>query len=107
MWGESISGGRGEASKVGRRDCSIRRVLPSFNVRSSGGASSGLAPDVWGARRGGLELVNKISGKMSWFDWNWASERHGEQKVVWSPKPVVPVVPVVPVGRGPGFRACV
>lgn len=27
MWGESISGGRGEASKVGRRDCSIRRAV--------------------------------------------------------------------------------
>lgn len=27
MWGERISGGRGEASRVGRRDCSMRRAV--------------------------------------------------------------------------------
>lgn len=78
MWGESISGGRGEARSVGRRDCSMRRVLPSFKVRSSGGASSGWAPDFSGARRSGLELVNEISAKMSRFDWTCASDRHCE-----------------------------
>ena len=26
MWGESISGGRGEARRVGRRDCSTRKA---------------------------------------------------------------------------------
>ena len=45
--------------------------------------------------------MNQISGKMLRFDWTWASERHGEPKLVWSPKPVVLV------GRGPGFRVCV
>lgn len=45
--------------------------------------------------------MNQISGKMSRFDWTCASERHGEQKLVWSPKPVVLV------RRGPGFRVCV
>ena len=100
MWGESISGGRGEARRVGRRDCSMRRaferrtvsqkfdfsekraqrdvLLPSFKVRSSGGASSGWAPDFSGARRSGLELVNEISAKMSRFDWTCASDRHCE-----------------------------
>lgn len=29
MWGESISGGRGEARRVGRRDCSMRRAVTS------------------------------------------------------------------------------
>lgn len=78
-------------------------LLPNFNVRSSGGASLGLVPDCSGARRGGLELVNQISGKMSRFDWTCAKERHGEQKLVWSPKPLVPVVPE---GREASFRAC-
>ena len=27
MWGERISGGRGEAKRVGRRDCSMRRAI--------------------------------------------------------------------------------
>ena len=27
MWGESISGGRGEARRVGSRDCSTRRAV--------------------------------------------------------------------------------
>lgn len=27
MWGESISGGRGEARSVGRRDCRMRRAV--------------------------------------------------------------------------------
>lgn len=27
MWGESISGGRGEARRVGRRDCRMRRAV--------------------------------------------------------------------------------
>lgn len=40
--------------------------------------------------------MNQISGKISRFDWTCASERHGEQKVVRSPKPV---------GRCPGFKA--
>ena len=40
---------------------------------------------------------------MSRFDWTCASERHGEQEVVRSPKPVSPE----PLGRCPGFRAFV
>ena len=29
MWGESISGGRGEARRLGRRDCSMRNAIAS------------------------------------------------------------------------------
>ena len=31
MWGERISGGRGEAKRVGRRDCSMRRAIARKN----------------------------------------------------------------------------
>ena len=33
MWGESISGGRGEARRLGRRDCSTRKAV-ARNVSS-------------------------------------------------------------------------
>lgn len=32
MWGESISGGRGEARRVGRRDCNTRNAVVRSNV---------------------------------------------------------------------------
>lgn len=34
IWGESISGGRGEARRVGRRDCSTRNAVAKSNVSS-------------------------------------------------------------------------
>ena len=40
--------------------------------------------------------MKEKSGKMSRFDWTWASERRGEQKV-GSPEPT---------GRWLGFKAC-
>lgn len=33
MWGESISGGRGEARRVGRRDCSTRKAVARKKIR--------------------------------------------------------------------------
>ena len=56
-------------------------LFPSFRVRSSGGGwlGEGLVSLslLSGARRGGLELVNQISGKTSRSERTWARARHG------------------------------
>lgn len=103
MWGERMSGGRGEARSVGKWGWSVRRaagavvlvvrsliheggglgvdvLFPSLRVRSSGGGVSG---HCGGERLGGLELVNQISGKTSRLAWTWARERHGEMRGWW------------------------
>lgn len=58
-------------------------LLPSFRVRSSGGGPLVLCEISAGARKGGLELVNHISGKISRVVCNWARERHGERIGGW------------------------
>lgn len=55
-------------------------LFPSFSVRSSGGGWLGeglVSLSLSGARRGGLELVNQISGKTSRSERTCARARHG------------------------------
>ena len=79
-FGELKEGGGGlvggfEGEKGGRGV-----LVPSFKVRSSGGGWSswegeGEGEDSW--RRGGVELVNQISGKRERSVRTWARARHG------------------------------
>ena len=96
MCGLRISGGSGDARRVGRRAWRIRSagkrkcqsqapplelignvLLPNFSVRSSGGASRSLKSGGLGAIWSGIELVNHTSGKTSRSGRTWARERHG------------------------------
>ncbi len=72
----------GDQCLRGTGDGQGHSLFPSLRVRSSGGLPLSL-PTSSGVRRG-LELVNHISRKISRPDWTWASERHGEKKVVRS-----------------------
>ena len=65
---------------LGRKDV----LFPSLSVRSSGGGWlwEGLVPfSLSGERRGGLLLVNQISGKTSRSERTWARARRGMRGV--------------------------
>ena len=61
MFGDRISCGRGDCRRVGSRSCSMRKVLPSFTLRSSSGCV-GLFPGdgVGGWSNRAVEELNHI-----------------------------------------------
>ena len=64
MLGERISEGNGSFNSVGSRSCSVRTVLPSWIVRSSGGLWS---PCCAGGR---VDLGAELLNQMSLFHWS-------------------------------------